>query len=193
MMNLNLEKMTNPKQTKVSTTHQSLSTQQAREAHTEKAKNLRHPSSHQQDNTVPLLLLAQNNRRTWVPQLQLSQPPLLALAPLLQLQPSPHLPPLLPLPQLPQYPPEEQLSPELKTTLEMLWQPLCEGQALGLHLAVEEEVVEEAVEGEEVEVEDNRLLSLHSNSSLSPQPPIYESWGRFPESLKEKETRPTPS
>jgi len=46
----------------------------------------------------------------------------------------------------------------LTTTLETLWQPLCEGQALGLCLgeAVEEEVVvEEVVEAEEAEAEDN--------------------------------------
>ena len=74
------------------------------------------------------------------------------------------------------------------TALETLWQPLCEGQALGLHL----EEGEEVVEGEEAEAEDNQLLSLHRNSSLSHLPLIYESWGRFPESLMEKETRPTP-
>jgi len=75
----------------------------------------------------------------------------------------------------------------LTTTLETLWQPLYGGQALGLHLG---EAVEEAVEGEG---EDNHLLSLHSSSSLSHQPPTYKSWKRSPESLMEKETRPTPS
>jgi len=52
--------------------------------------------------------------------------------------------------------------------------------------------VEEA-EAEEAEAEGNQLLSLHSSSSLSPQSPIYKLWERFPESSKEKETRPTPS
>jgi len=77
----------------------------------------------------------------------------------------------------------------------MLWQLLCEGQALGLHLgeAVEEEEAEEEGEGEEGEVGGNQLLSLHSNSSPSPQPLIYESWGRSPTSSTEKETRPMPS
>jgi len=78
----------------------------------------------------------------------------------------------------------------------MLWQPPYEEQGLGLHLAAEEEVAEE--EEEEVVVvvvaaEDNQLLSLHSNLSPSCQPPIYKSWGRFPASSKEKETRQTPS
>ncbi len=114
----------------------------------------------------------------------------------LQLQPPhPHPLPLLPLLQLPLLLLEGPLSLELTTTLGTLWQPLCEGQALGLHLErkEEEEVVEEAVEAKEAEEEDNQLLSLHSNSSPSHQPSIYESWGCFPKSSKEKETRLTPS
>jgi len=82
------------------------------------------------------------------------------------------------------------------TALEMLWQPLCNRQALGLLLEeAEEEVVEEeeAVEGEEVEVEDNQLLSLHNNSSPSRLPPIYKSWGHFPKSSMERGTKPTHS
>ncbi len=116
------------------------------------------------------------------------------LAPPLQLQHQhqhqQHLLPLLPLPQLLG---EEQLSPELTTALETLWQPLYEGQALGLHLGEVEEAEEEVAEEVEVEAEGNQLLSLHSNSSPSHWPQIYESWGCFPKSLKEKETRPTPS
>jgi len=103
----------------------------------------------------------------------------------LQLQPQLHLLPLPPLLQLPQHLLEEQLSLELKTALETLWQPLCEGQALGLHLEEEEEVEEE-------EAEDNQLLSLHNNSFPSHWLPIYKSWGCFPESSKEKGTRLTP-
>ncbi len=80
----------------------------------------------------------------------------------------------------------------MMTALEMLWQPLCNRQALGLLLeeAVEEE---EAVEGEEVEVEDNQLLSLRNNSSPSWLPPIYKSWGHFPKSSMERGTKPTHS
>src|SRR6266851_4642404 len=107
------QKTMNQVQAKVSTTHQLLSTQQAREAHTEKFENLGHPLLHQQDNTVPLLLLARNNRRAWVPQPQPSQPPPLTLAPPLSLQPQPHLLLLLLLPPLPQHLLEEQLSLEL--------------------------------------------------------------------------------
>ena len=56
------------------------------------------------------------------------------------------------------------------------------------------EVAEEAAEeGEEAVVEDNQLLSLHNNSSLSHQPPTYELWERSPKSLMEKETKPTHS
>jgi len=75
----------------------------------------------------------------------------------------------------------------------MLWQLLCEGQSLGLHLEEVEEVEvaeeEEVVEGEEAEEEDNQLLSLCNNSSPSYWLLIYELWGCFPTSLKEKETR----
>ena len=169
----------------LSATHRSLSTQQAQEAHTEKDENLGCPSSHQRDNTVPLLLFLHHNKRAWVPQLQPSQPPPLVLAPPLSLPPP--LPPLL-LPQLPQHPPlEEQLSPELMSALGTLWQPPCEGQVLGLRL--EEEVAEE----EEVEAEGNQLLSLCSNSSPSQPPQTYKLWERSPASSKEKETKLTPS
>ena len=82
----------------------------------------------------------------------------------------------------------------MKTTLETLWQPLCEGQALGLHLEAEAEKEEEevVVEGEEVVEGGNQLLSLHNSLSLSHQPPIYESWKHFPKSSKEKEIRLMP-
>jgi len=84
----------------------------------------------------------------------------------LQLQP---LPPqlLCPLPLLQALLqlPEEKLSLELKTTLEMLWQPPYEEQGLGLYLVAEEKEM----------VEDNQLLSLYSNSSPSYQLPIYKS------------------
>jgi len=69
----------------------------------------------------------------------------------------------------------------------MLWQPPCEGQALELHLG---EAAEEEEEEEEEEAEDNQLLSLHSNLSPSCRPPKCEPWERFPESSKEKETKP---
>jgi len=77
----------------------------------------------------------------------------------------------------------------LKTALETLWQPPYEEQGLGLHLEEEEEEEGE----EEVVVEDNQLLSLHNSSFLSHQLLIYKSWKCFPTSLKEKETRWTPS
>jgi hypothetical protein len=74
--------------------------------------------------------------------------------------------------------------------LGLLWLPLLEG----LEEAAEEEVVEEvAEEGEEVVVEDNQLLSLHSSLSPSHQLLTYELWGRSPESSTEKETKPTHS
>jgi len=73
------------------------------------------------------------------------------------------------------------------SALGTLWQLLCEGQALGLHL---EEV---AVEGEEVEAGGNQLLSLHNNSSLSQLPPTYKSWECSPASSKEKEIKLMPS
>jgi len=75
----------------------------------------------------------------------------------------------------------------LTIALGTLWQPLCEGQALGLRLA------EEGEEGEEVEVGGNQLLSLHSNLSPSQQLLIYESWEHFPKSSIEKGIRLTPS
>ena len=166
-------------------THRLLSTQQAWEAHTEKVENLRRPSSHQRDNTVPLLLLSQHNRRTWALQPQPSQQP----PPAPGLHPSllPPLPPL-PLPQLPQHPLEEQLSPELMTTLGTLWQSLCRGQALGL---CQEEEAEE--EEEAVEVEDHQPPFPHNNLSLSRLWPTYASWERSPESSKGKERKPTAS
>jgi len=77
------------------------------------------------------------------------------------------------------------------TALGTLWQPLCKGQALGLHL--EKVHPEEAVEGEEAEAEGNQLLSLHSSSSLSHLPLTYESWEHSLESSMEKEIRPMPS
>ena len=79
------------------------------------------------------------------------------------------------------------------TALGMLWQPLCEGQALGLHQEAEEAEEAEEEEAEEVEeAEGNQLLSLHSNLSLSQQPQTSKSWGRSPKSSTEKETRLTP-
>jgi hypothetical protein len=54
-------KMTPPVKKPISKTHQWLSTQQAWEAHTKKNENLGHPSSPQQDNTVPLLLFLCHN------------------------------------------------------------------------------------------------------------------------------------
>jgi len=107
----------------------------------------------------------------------------------------PPLPPLLLLLLQPP-PPEEQLSPELMTALGMLWQLLCEGQALGLRLreAVEEKEEEGvAVEAEEAEAGGNQLLSLYNNSSPSQLPPTYESWEHSPESSKKKEIKQMPS
>ena len=81
----------------------------------------------------------------------------------------------------------------LTNTLEMLWQPPSEGQALGLHLGEEEEV--EGAEEEEVEeavAEDNRPLSLLSSSSPFPQQLTYATWELSPKSSKEKETKQTP-
>jgi len=54
----------------------------------------------------------------------------------------------------------------------------------------EAEEVEEVEEGEEVAVEDNQLLSLHSNSSPSLRPLTCGPWERSPESSTEKETKP---
>jgi len=137
------------------------------------------------------------------------QPPPLAPAPLLSLQPQldhplqpllllllpqldhPLQPLLLLLLPLLQLLLEEQLSPELMTTLGMLWQPLCKGQALGLHL--EEAYLEEGEEVEEAEAEGNQLLSLHNNSSPSHLLLTYESWEHSLESSTEKEIRLTPS
>jgi len=81
------------------------------------------------------------------------------------------------------------------TALGTLWQPLCKGQALGLHPegAVEEEEEEGVVEGEEAEAGGNQLLSLHSSLSLSRPPPTYELWECSPGSSKEKERKVTPS
>jgi hypothetical protein len=181
----------------ISKTHQWLSTQQAREAHTEKNENSRHPSLLQRDNTVPLLLFLHNNRRAWHPQQSPPQPPPLEPPPLQQ----------LPLQQPLQQHPQELLHPlplELTNALETLWQPPSEGQALGLHLkaeaAAEEEVEEEAEEavaeveeeGEEVVAEDNQPLSLLNSSSPLPQQPTYTTWEPSLESSKEKETRQMP-
>jgi len=79
------------------------------------------------------------------------------------------------------------------TALGTLWEPLCEGQALGLHLKEVEEEEEEVVEGEEAEVGGNQLLSFRSSLSPSQLLPTYKSWGRSPASLKEKEIKLTPS
>ena len=74
--------------------------------------------------------------------------------------------------------------------LGLLWLLLSGGldQAPQEAEAAEEE--EAAEEGEEAAVEDNQLLSLHSSSSPSHQPLTYKRWGRSPESLTEKETKP---
>src|SRR6266851_2389643 len=88
--------------------HQSLSTPQAQEPHTEKAENPGPRLSPQRDNTVPLLLLLCNNRQRWAPQPQPLQLPPLAPAP-----PPSLLPLLLPQFQQQPQPPQEQLNPEL--------------------------------------------------------------------------------
>ncbi len=170
-------------QSPLSIIHRLLSTQRAREAHTEKAKNPGRPSSPQQDNTVPLLLLLRNNKQRWVPQPQPSQQPPSALA--LQLSLSP-----LPLPQFQQHllPPQEQLNQELTTALGTLWQPLYAERALGAHQAEEE-----AEDQEEEKVEDNQPPSPHNNSSPSQLLQIYTSWECSPESSKGKEKKPTAS
>ena len=182
------QKTNQPNKT-TSEAHQSLSTQKAREAHTEKTKNLGPPSLPQQDNTVPLLLFYRNNHRQWHPQ-QLQQLPPLEQA----LQPLPsmhHLPlPLLQLPPQTLHPEEHHQG--LTTDLGLLWLPLSEGLGQGPRV-VEAEEEEAAEEGEEAAVEDNQLLSLHSSSSPSPQPLTCEPWERSPESSTEKETKPTHS
>jgi hypothetical protein len=100
-----------------------------------------------------------------------------------------HLLPLL-LQLLPQTPHPEEHHQESTIDLGLLWLPLSGGPDQAAE--EEEEVAEEAAEeGEEAAVEDNQLLSLHSSSSLSHQPLTYERWGRSPESLTEKETKPT--
>src|SRR6266851_298574 len=161
--------------------HQSLSTQQAREAHTEKAENPGPHLSPQRDNTVPLLLLLRNNRQRWAPQPQLLQPPPPAPAP----PPSP--PPLLPLPQfqqLLQHPLEKQPNLELTIALGTLWQPLYAGQAPGAHQAEEEAAEEE---------EDNQPPSPCSSSSPSQPSPTYALWERSPKSSRGKERKLTAS
>jgi hypothetical protein len=172
------QKTNQPNKT-TSEAHQSLSTQKAREAHTEKIENLGPPLLPQQDNTVPLLLFYRNNRRQWRPQQPQPQPPPLEQAP----QPLPLTHHLLPLPLQPllQTPHPEEHHQESTIDSGLLWLPLSGGP---------DQVAEE---GEEAVVEDNQLLSLHSSSSPSHQPLTYERWGRSPESSTEKETKPTHS
>jgi hypothetical protein len=184
--------MSQPNKT-TSEAHLSLSTQKAREAHTEKTENRGPPSLPQQDNTVPLLLFYHNNCQQWRPQQpQQQQPPPLGQAP----QPLPlmhHLPPL-PLQPLPQTPHLEEHHQESMINLGLLWLPLSGG--LDQAAEEEEEAAEEGEEGEEGEeaaVEDNQLLSLHSSSSPSHQPPTYEPWEHSLESSTEKETKLTHS
>jgi hypothetical protein len=181
---------TNQPNKMTSKAHWSLSTQKAREAHTEKIENLGPPSLPQQDNTVPLLLFYRNNRRQWRLQQPQPQPPPLEQAP----QPLPlthHLLPLLLLLPL-QTPHPEEHHQELTIDLGLLWLPLSGGPDQVAE--EEEEVAEEAAEeGEEAAVKDNQLLSLHSSSSPSYQPLTYEQWGCSPESSTEKETKPTHS
>jgi hypothetical protein len=101
-----------------------------------------------------------------------------------------HLP-LLPLQPL-QTPHPEEHHQESTIDLGLLWLPLSGGLDQAAEEAAEEEE-EAAEEGEEAAVEDNQLLSLHSNSSPSPRPLIYELWEPSPESSTEKEIRPTRS
>jgi hypothetical protein len=183
-------KTTPPTKNPISETHQWLSTQQAREAHTEKNENLGHLSSPQRDNTVPLLLFLCNNRRAWLPQQSPPQPP--PLEPPLSQQ----LPQRQPQQQPQRQPQWQHLHPlplELTNTLETLWQPPSEGPALGLHLGAAAEEEEEEEGGEEAVAEGNQPLSLLSSSSLFPQQPTYATWEPSHESSKEKETRQTPS
>ena len=102
---------TNPP-TKKYATHQQLSTQAAREAHTAKAENFGHQSPHP-DNTAHLLILTHRHpRESWAQQLRPHIPRSLRDSPL------PPLPPLLPLLQLPPPPP-----PMPESDLGWLWQP----------------------------------------------------------------------
>ena len=175
-----ITKTTPPVKRSTSEMHQWLSTQQAWEAHTEKNENLGHPSLPQLDNTVPLLLFLCNNQRAWLLQQLPPQPPLL--------EPPP------PWQQPQQQPPQQLLHPlplELTNTLETLWQPPSEGQALGLRLEEEEEGEEEE-EAEEAVAEDNRPLSLLNSLSPSPQQPTYATWELSHKSSKEKGTKRTP-
>jgi hypothetical protein len=101
------------------------------------------------------------------------------------------------LPLLPLQPPLQTLHleehhQESTINLGLLWLPLSEGLDQGPQ-EVEVEEAEAAEEGEEVAVEDNQLLSLRSNSSLSLRPLTCEPWGHSPESSTEKETKPTRS
>jgi hypothetical protein len=74
--------------------------------------------------------------------------------------------------------------------LGLLWLLLSEELDQGPQEAEEAEAEgAEAEEGEEVVVEDNQLLSLHSSSSLSLQPLICEPWEHSPKSSMEKETK----
>ena len=183
-------KTTPPTKNPISETHQWLSTQQAREAHTEKNENLGHLSSPQRDNTVPLLLFLRNNRRAWLPQQSPPQPPPL------EHPPSQQLPQQLPQQQPQRQPQQRHLDPlplELTNALETLWQPPSEEPALGLHLEAAEAEEEEEEEGEEAVAEGNRPLSLLSSSSPSPQQPTYATWEPSHGSSREKETRRTPS
>jgi hypothetical protein len=99
-----------------------------------------------------------------------------------------HLP-LLPLQPPPQTPHLEEHHQGLTIDLGLLWLPLSEGPGQGPQEA-EAEAVEE---GEESAVEDNQLLSLHSNLSPSLQPLTYKPWEHSPESSMEKETKLTHS
>jgi len=102
-----------------------------------------------------------------------------------------HLP-LLPLQLPPQTPHPEEHHQGSTIGLGLLWLLLSERLGQGPQEGAEEGAEGEvAEEGEEAAVEDNQLLSLHSNSSLSLQPLTYELWERSPESLTEKETKPT--
>ena len=185
------QKTNQPNKT-TSEAHQSLSTQKAWEAHTEKIENLGPPSSPQQDNTVPLLLFYRNNCRQWRPQQPQQQPPPLEQAP----QPLPLTHHLLPLPLQPllQTPHPEEHHQESTIDLGLLWLPLLGGPDQEAEEAEEaEEAAEAAEEAEEAVVEDNQLLSLHSSSSPSHQLLTYELWERSPESSTERETKLTHS
>jgi len=132
---------TNPL-TKKHATHQLLSIQAAREAHTIKAENFGHPLPHP-DNTAHLLILTHRHpRESWAQRLRPHIPLLLPDSPP---PPLPLLPPLG-LPQLPQpLLPQPQMQ---GNDLGWLWQPPYEGLPLEEETRLEEEA-EEEVEAED--------------------------------------------